>query len=68
MLNHAHLPTNNALLITAPLFIIHGRNDPRVPIGEPVRIMETMHELGRETHLMVFDDAGRGLVKLENRI
>ena len=61
-------PNNNAHLIKAPLFIIHGRNDPRVPMGEAGQIMETMQRLGREAHLVAFDDEGHGLVKLQNRI
>ncbi|MDA4114857.1 MAG: prolyl oligopeptidase family serine peptidase [Thaumarchaeota archaeon] len=61
-------PNNNAHLIKAPLFIIHGRNDPRVPMGEAGQIMQTMKNLGREAHLLVFDDEGHGLVKLQNRI
>jgi len=61
-------PNNNAHLIKAPLFMIHGRNDPRVPIGEAGQIMQTMQKLGRESHLIAFDDEGHGLVKLANRI
>jgi dipeptidyl aminopeptidase/acylaminoacyl peptidase len=61
-------PNNNAHLIKAPLFIIHGRNDPRVPMGEAGQIMQTMQKLGREAHLIAFDDEGHGLVKLQNRI
>jgi len=61
-------PNNNAHLIRAPLFIIHGRNDPRVPMGEAGQIMQTMQKLGREAHLLAFDDEGHGLVKLQNRI
>ncbi len=61
-------PNNNAQLITAPLFIIHGTNDPRVPLGEAEQIAETLKALGREAHLMKFDDEGHGLIKLKNRI
>jgi dipeptidyl aminopeptidase/acylaminoacyl peptidase len=61
-------PTKNAHLIKAPLFIIHGANDPRVPVGEAAQIMETMQNLGRESHIMTFQDEGHGLVKLQNRI
>ncbi len=61
-------PNNNAHLIKAPLFIIHGRNDPRVPMGEAGQIMQTMQKLEREAHLVAFDDEGHGLVKLQNRI
>ncbi|MDA4115003.1 MAG: S9 family peptidase [Thaumarchaeota archaeon] len=61
-------PNNNALHITSPLFIIHGTNDPRVPIGEAEQIAETLKRHGREAHLMRFDDEGHGLIKLKNRI
>jgi dipeptidyl aminopeptidase/acylaminoacyl peptidase len=61
-------PNNNAHLIKAPLFIIHGVHDPRVPIGEATQIMQTMEDLGREAHLVTFEDEGHGLVKLQNRI
>ncbi len=61
-------PTNNAHLIRSPLFIIHGANDPRVPVGEAEQIAETLKRHGREVHLMRFEDEGHGLVKLKNRI
>ena len=61
-------PTSNAGLITSPLFIIHGTNDPRVPVGEAEQIAETLKRLGREAHLMKFDDEGHGLSKLKNRV
>jgi dipeptidyl aminopeptidase/acylaminoacyl peptidase len=61
-------PNNNAQRIMSPLFIIHGTNDPRVPIGEAEQIAETLKRHGREVRLMKFDDEGHGLVKLKNRI
>ncbi len=61
-------PNNNAHLIRSPLFIIHGTNDPRVPILEAEQIAETLKRQGREAHLMKFEDEGHGLVKLRNRI
>ncbi len=61
-------PNNNAHLIRSPLFIIHGTNDPRVPIGEAEQIAETLKKHGREAHLMKFEDEGHGLVKLKNRV
>ena len=61
-------PSNNAHLIRSPLFIIHGTNDPRVPIGEAEQIASVLKKHGRQVHLMRFDDEGHGLVKLKNRI
>jgi dipeptidyl aminopeptidase/acylaminoacyl peptidase len=60
-------PLHKADRITAPLFIIHGRNDPRVPLGETEQIATKLRELGREVELMIFDDEGHGMVKRPNR-
>ena len=61
-------PNNNASLISSPLFIIHGTNDPRVPIGGAEQIAANLKRLGREAHVMKFDDEGHGLIKLKNKI
>lgn len=61
-------PLNNAARIKAPLFMIHGTNDPRVPFRETKQIEAKLKKLGREVRVMAFDDEGHGLVKLKNRI
>jgi dipeptidyl aminopeptidase/acylaminoacyl peptidase len=53
--------------ITAPLFIIHGANDPRVPLSEAEQIHAAMTGRGRECELLVYDDEGHGLTKRPNR-
>jgi dienelactone hydrolase len=60
-------PINKVDRIEAPLLVIHGANDPRVPLSEAEQIVERLQELGRTVELMVFDDEGHGLVKLANR-
>ena len=60
-------PTSMVDDIVAPLLVIHGANDPRVPLGEATQIVDRLRELGRTVDLMVFDDEGHGLVKLPNR-
>lgn len=60
-------PLHRAERITAPLFVIHGRNDPRVPLGEAEQIVARLRALGRDVDLLVFDDEGHGLVKRPNR-
>ena len=47
--------------------MIHGANDPRVPLSEAEQIVARLEELGRTVELMVFDDEGHGIVKLVNR-
>lgn len=53
--------------ITAPLFIIHGANDPRVPLSEAEQIHAAMTARGRECELLVYGDEGHGLAKRANR-
>ncbi|UPK74845.1 prolyl oligopeptidase family serine peptidase [Nocardioidaceae bacterium SCSIO 66511] len=54
--------------ISAPLFVIHGANDPRVPLTESEQIKSALDESGVPCELMVFDDEGHGLAKRANRL
>jgi dienelactone hydrolase len=54
--------------MTAPLFIIHGANDPRVPLSEAEQIHAAMTSRGRECELLVFGDEGHGLHQRGNRV
>jgi dipeptidyl aminopeptidase/acylaminoacyl peptidase len=54
--------------IRAPLFLIHGANDPRVPLGEAEQIHAALRERGIRTELLVYPDEGHGLNKLKNRL
>jgi dipeptidyl aminopeptidase/acylaminoacyl peptidase len=54
--------------IRAPLFLIHGANDPRVPLSEARQIYAALTSRGRECHLLVYDDEGHGLAKRANRL
>ncbi|MGH2389611.1 MAG: S9 family peptidase [Chloroflexota bacterium] len=54
--------------IAAPLMVIHGANDPRVPVGEAEQIVAGLRERGRPVEYLRFEDEGHGLIKLPNRI
>lgn len=54
--------------IKAPLFIIHGRNDPRVPVGEAEQIHRILTDKGIPTEMLIYEDEGHGLQKLRNRL
>ena len=54
--------------VVAPLFVIHGRNDPRVPVSEADQLHAALAANGVECELHVFDDEGHGLVKRANRL
>jgi dipeptidyl aminopeptidase/acylaminoacyl peptidase len=61
-------PINNIESIAAPLFVAHGANDPRVPVGEAEQVAEGAREQGVPVELLVFEDEGHGFSKLENQI
>lgn len=61
-------PLNHVDAIRAPLFVVHGRNDPRVPVGEAEQIHRVLTARGVRCELAVYDDEGHGLAKLANRV
>ncbi|MFW9856292.1 MAG: prolyl oligopeptidase family serine peptidase [Candidatus Thorarchaeota archaeon] len=54
--------------IMAPLFIVHGENDERVPLTESLQIHEKLKEKGIPVELLRFSDEGHGITKLQNKI
>ncbi|MBI1264333.1 MAG: prolyl oligopeptidase family serine peptidase [Alphaproteobacteria bacterium] len=60
-------PANHAHRITAPLFIIQGANDPRVPLSEAEQILAAVREAGGDPWYLVAMDEGHGFAKQSNR-
>jgi dipeptidyl aminopeptidase/acylaminoacyl peptidase len=54
--------------IRAPLFIIHGANDPRVPLSEAEQLHAALTARGQECELLVYPDEGHGLAKRANKL
>jgi dipeptidyl aminopeptidase/acylaminoacyl peptidase len=61
-------PITHVDRIRAPLFIQHGANDPRVPLGETQQIHRVLTEKGIRCELVVHEDEGHAIGKLENRV
>jgi dipeptidyl aminopeptidase/acylaminoacyl peptidase len=61
-------PLNHADKITAPLMVIHGANDPRVPLSEAEQLVGALKERAMSVEFLMFDDEGHGLVKLKNKL
>ncbi|MGH4019973.1 MAG: alpha/beta fold hydrolase [Pseudonocardiaceae bacterium] len=61
-------PLSRVDAIRAPLFVIHGTNDPRVPLSEAEQLAAALHERGVECELTVYPDEGHGLAKRANRL
>jgi len=53
--------------LRAPLFVIHGANDPRVPLSEAEQIVAALADRGIPHVLKVYGDEGHGLAKRANR-
>lgn len=54
--------------VKAPLMIIQGVNDPRVPAGEAVQIQKLLSDRKIEAPLILFADEGHGTGKRSNKV
>ena len=61
-------PIHKVGKITAPLFVVHGANDPRVPLGEAEQVVDALHQRDVPVAYLVFADEGHGLIKRDNRL
>ena len=61
-------PINHVDSIRAPLIVVHGARDPRVPIGETEQIVDAIRAREEMVEYARFEDEGHGIVKRHNRI
>lgn len=61
-------PIHHVDKIQAPMIIIHGANDPRVPVGEAEQMVAALRARNHPVEYLRFEDEGHGVVKLANRI
>lgn len=61
-------PIHRVEAIRAPLLVIHGANDPRVPISEAEQIVEALRARRHPVDYLRFEDEGHGIVKLANKL
>ncbi|HET9772501.1 MAG TPA: prolyl oligopeptidase family serine peptidase, partial [Acidimicrobiia bacterium] len=54
--------------VEAPLLIIQGANDPRVPVGEALQMQAALDRRGAASQLIVFGDEGHGSQRRDNRV
>jgi dipeptidyl aminopeptidase/acylaminoacyl peptidase len=60
-------PLNRAGEIGKPIFVVHGRNDPRVPWSESDQIVRAVRAKGVPAWYLVAEDEGHGFKKKTNR-
>ena len=61
-------PINHVDKIRAPLMVVHGANDPRVPQDEAEQIVAAVKARGGVVEYLLYHDEGHGVAKLHNRI
>jgi dipeptidyl aminopeptidase/acylaminoacyl peptidase len=54
--------------IRAPLMVIHGANDPRVPISEAEQVVAALQARDHPVEYLRFEDEGHGIHRLANRL
>jgi dipeptidyl aminopeptidase/acylaminoacyl peptidase len=59
-------PLNNADKIKNPLFVVHGKNDPRVPLFEAEQIVATVRKNNVPVWYLMAKDEGHGFAKKKN--
>ena len=60
-------PLTNAQRITKPLFVVQGKNDPRVPRNESEQIVATLQKRGTPVWYLMANDEGHGFAKRKNQ-
>jgi dipeptidyl aminopeptidase/acylaminoacyl peptidase len=61
-------PINHVDKIRCPMMVIHGANDPRVPIAEAEQIVAALKKRNIPVEYLRYQDEGHGLAKLKNRL
>lgn len=61
-------PLHRTDQITCPLMVLHGANDPRVPIEETEQIVHELQARNHPVQYIRFEDEGHFFVKLQNNI
>ena len=61
-------PINFVERIQAPVFIVHGSQDARVPIAQALQLRRELRKTGKEFRWLVRKDEGHGFKKTKNRV
>jgi dipeptidyl aminopeptidase/acylaminoacyl peptidase len=60
-------PLTNAGKIVDPLFVVQGKNDPRVPMSEAEQVVSTVRNNGGTVWYLLANDEGHGFKRKSNR-
>ncbi|MCI0539281.1 MAG: S9 family peptidase [Verrucomicrobiales bacterium] len=59
-------PANNVGKISKPLFVVQGKNDPRVPLSESEQMVRAIRDHGGKVWYLMAKDEGHGFAKKKN--
>lgn len=59
-------PIHRAQAIIAPLLLMHGTDDPVVPISQSERLVEAIRDAGGDVEFVVYDGEGHGFRQPDN--
>ncbi len=59
-------PLNNVAKIGRPLFVVQGKNDPRVPVTEAEQMVQALRGRGGACWYLMATDEGHGFAKKKN--
>jgi dipeptidyl aminopeptidase/acylaminoacyl peptidase len=60
-------PLTNTERIVRPVLIVHGKNDPWVPLSQSDQLVNRIRSRGGEVWYLQAGDEGHGFAKLANR-
>jgi dipeptidyl aminopeptidase/acylaminoacyl peptidase len=60
-------PMTKAANIRKPLFVVQGKNDPRVPASEATQMVQTVRGTSTPVWFLMANDEGHGFAKRKNR-
>jgi dipeptidyl aminopeptidase/acylaminoacyl peptidase len=61
-------PITHVDKVAAPLMLLQGATDPRVPVGEALQFHEALKKKSIPTELIIFPDEGHGFQKRPNQV
>jgi len=61
-------PITHVDKVKAPLMLLQGATDPRVPVGEALQFYEALKKKGVPSELIIFPDEGHGFAKRPNQV
>lgn len=53
--------------VQAPLMVVHGANDPRVPLSEAQQLVDALEARNIPVEFLVLEDEGHSIVKFKNK-